>query len=62
MLYWFYVMTEDMNAKDSTKPQLTNFIVALLLGIVTCSIYLIYWMYIFFEKSDAVTKKNNLII
>lgn len=61
-LYWYYVMAEDMNAKDSTKPSLTNFIVAILLGIITCGIYLIYWQFRFYEKSDAITKKQNLIV
>ncbi len=61
-IYWFYVMTEDMNKKDSSKPQVMNAIVALLLGIITCGIYQIYWFYRFYDKSDAITKKNNVII
>ncbi len=61
-IYWYYVMTEDMNAKDSTKPNVTNFIIAILLGIITCGIYLIYWQFRFYEKSDAVTKKSNMIV
>ncbi len=61
-IYWLYVMTEDMNKADSTKPAVTNAIVALLLGIITCGIYTIYWTFRFYEKSDAVTKKNNLVI
>ena len=61
-LYWYYVMAEDMNNADKTKPDLTNFIIALLLGVVTCGIYTIYWQFRFYEKSDAVTKKSNLVI
>ena len=61
-LYWYYVMAEDMNNADKTKPDLTNFIVAILLTIITCGIYGIYWQFRFYEKSDAVTKKSNLII
>ena len=61
-LYWYYVMTEDMNKADHTKPDVTNLIIAVLLGIITCGIYLIYWQFRFYEKSDAVTKKNNLIV
>ena len=61
-IYWTYVMAEDMNKKDTTKPPLMNFILAILLGIVTCGIYELYWFFRFYEKSDAVTKKNNLIV
>ncbi|MBR4495576.1 MAG: DUF4234 domain-containing protein [Acholeplasmatales bacterium] len=61
-IYWYYVMTEDINRADSTKPSVTNAIVAVLLGIITCGIYLIYWQYRFYEKSDAVTKKSNVIV
>jgi hypothetical protein len=61
-LYWLYVMAEDMNKADTTKPALTNFILAILLSIVTCGIYGLYWTFRFYEKADAVTKKNNLIV
>ena len=61
-IYWFYVMAEDMNAKDSTKQPLTNLIVAILLGIITCGIYTIYWMFRFYEKADAITGKNNYVV
>ena len=61
-LYWYYVMAEDLNAKDSTKPELTNFVLAILLGVITCGIYLLYWLFRFYEKADAVLGKSNLII
>ena len=61
-LYWYYVMAQGMNEADKSKPDLTNFIVAILLTIITCGIYGIYWQFRFYEKSDAVTNKNNLIV
>ena len=39
-----------------------DYILALLLGIITCGIFTIYWEYKFFKKVDAVTGEDNTLI
>ena len=50
-LYWFIVLTDEVNAisQDSNN---TSGGIALLLTIVTCNIYGLYWMYKQGEKLD----------
>ena len=43
-LYWFVVMTNDVNTL-ANPPQKTSGGVALLLTIITCNIYGLYWAY-----------------
>ena len=50
-LYWFVCLTDDTNT-ISGEPG-TSGVVALVLTIVTCGIYGLYWAYKCGEKIDA---------
>lgn len=56
-LYWFVVLTNEMN-KLSGREQDTSGGMALLLSLVTCGIYTFYWAYKIGEKRDAVAGEN----
>ena len=57
-LYWFVVLTNDMN-KLAGKEQDTNGGMALLLTLLTCGIYSIIWSYKMGEKRDIVAGENS---
>ena len=52
-LYWFVVMTDEMN-QAAGEPEATSGGMALLFSIITCGIYSIYWAYKMGEKVDRV--------
>ena len=52
-LYWFVVMTDEMN-RAAGEPEATSGGMALLFSIITCGIYSIYWAYKMGEKVDRV--------
>ena len=57
-IYWFIVMTNEMNAltgHDKDTPGGLCF----LLGLVTCGIYTYYWAYKMGEKKDELTGSNS---
>lgn len=56
-LYWFVVLTNEMN-KLSGREQDTSGGMALLLSLVTCGIYTFYWAYKIGEKRDTVAGEN----
>ena len=56
-----FTTTEELNKLEPNEP-LQNYIVAILLSIVTCGIYGIYWLYKFYKKVDDVTCENNCIL
>ena len=56
-IYWFVVLTNDMN-KLALRENETNGGMALLLSIVTCGIYTLYWSYKMGEKRDYVAGEN----
>ena len=56
-LYWFVVLTNEMN-KLSGREQDTSGGMALLLSLVTCGIYTFYWAYKIGEKRDAIAGEN----
>ena len=56
-IYWFVVLTNDMN-KLAGKEQDTNGGMALLLTLLTCGIYSIIWSYKMGEKRDIVAGEN----
>lgn len=56
-LYWFVVLTNDMN-KASGRLSDTNGGMALLFSLLTCGIYTYYWAYKLGEKRDIVAGEN----
>lgn len=56
-LYWFVVLTNEMN-KLSGRERDTNGGMALLLSLVTCGIYTYYWAYKIGEKRDIVAGES----
>ena len=56
-LYWFVVLTNEMN-KLSGRERDTNGGMALLLSLVTCGIYTYYWAYKIGEKRDVVAGES----
>ena len=57
-IYWFVVLTNDMN-KLAGKEQDTTGGMALLLTLLTCGIYSIIWSYKMGEKRDIVAGENS---
>lgn len=62
LFYWYYVTTEALNDCVRDEPPLTNYILAILLGLITCGIYEIYWLYKFYEKLDKYLGTDNKVI
>ena len=56
-IYWFIVLTDDMN-KLSARENDTSGAMAFLLILVTCGLYSIYWAYKMGEKRDCVANEN----
>lgn len=56
-MYWFVVLTNDMN-KASGRTADTSGGMALLLTLLTCGIYSYYWAYKLGEKRDIVAGEN----
>ena len=62
-LYWFVVMTDDMNSIATEDGYTTTGGMALLLTIVTCGIYGYYWAYKMGQKMNALTgDPNNTVL
>lgn len=57
-LYWFVVLTNDMNKLSGDEKGISGGI-ALLLSLVTCGIYTIVWAYKIGEKRDIVAGENS---
>jgi hypothetical protein len=53
-LYWFVVLTDDVNNASGHQEDDTSGVVSLLLTIVTCGIYGIYWAYKQGEKINEI--------
>lgn len=60
MVVW-YRMTKNLNAMadKAGEKQISGYITALLLGIITCDIYLIIWMFKFYGLANRLNKKAN---
>ena len=56
-MYWFVVLTNDMN-KASGRTADTSGGMALLFTLLTCGIYSYYWAYKLGEKRDIVAGEN----
>jgi predicted nucleic acid-binding Zn ribbon protein len=56
-LYWFVVLTNDIN-KLSGREHDTNGGLALLFSLITCGIYTFYWAYKIGEKRDVVAGEH----
>lgn len=57
-IYWFIVMTNEMNALTGHDKD-TSGGMAFLLSLVTCGIYSYYWAYKMGEKKDQLTGNNS---
>jgi len=57
-LYWFVVLTNDMNKLSGNESD-TSGGMALLLSLVTCGIYTFFWAYKIGEKRDIVAGENS---
>lgn len=58
-LYWFVVLTDDIN-QESGETDATSGGMSLLLTIVTCNIYGWFWAYKMGEKVDIIKNKNGV--
>jgi hypothetical protein len=58
----FYVMAgnSDKIAEKSGVQKNSSFIVAILLGAVTCGIYTLYWMYKFYKQQVGIAKAHGV--
>lgn len=62
-IYWFIVMTDDMNKLSSEDGFTTSGGIAFLLTLVTCGIYGYYWAYKMGQKMNALTgDPNNTVL
>jgi hypothetical protein len=56
-LYWFIVLTDEVN-KAANTPSDTSGVMSFLLTIITCGIYGLYWSYKMGDKLDRATGQN----
>lgn len=59
-MYWFMVMTDDVNYLDDDKS--TSGVLALVLSLLTCGIYHIYWSYKMGQRLKNIGNKYNVSI
>lgn len=57
-IYWFIVLTNEMNAVTGRTND-TSGGIAFLLSLVTCGIYTYFWAYKMGEKKDELTGTNS---
>ena len=58
-LYWFVVLTDDMQALTQEDGYITTGGTALLLSIVTCGFYGYYWAYKMGEKLNVIRERDE---
>lgn len=58
MYYWIVTLTDDTN-EIAGEPEDTSGVIALVLTIVTCGIYGLYWAYKRGEKIDKAHQLNG---
>ena len=58
-IYWEICLVNDLNTAANT-PNDTNGVMVLVLSIVTCSIYMYYWMYKAGTKVQTAQQQRNL--
>ncbi|MEG0829199.1 MAG: DUF4234 domain-containing protein [Anaerovoracaceae bacterium] len=59
-IYWFVVLTDELNIANEQKDQ-TSGIICILLSVVTCGIYGIYWAYRIGEKTDLLKANQGIM-
>lgn len=58
-IYWFIVMTDDMNRLTAEDGFTTSGGMAFLLTLITCGIYGFYWAYKMGQKLDKLTGSTS---
>lgn len=63
-LYAWYVMSKNNNelAEKYGEKKIMNFIVAMLLGCVTCGIFLLIWYFQFHKQQVAIAKASGAAV